>query len=198
MQSGANGNVINLSSSTSQWTMGTYWNSGSYDYTGALDDVQVYNRALTPAEVTLLYNNPGNPLMAANPTFSEWMAGYNVGAETGFDQDPDGDGIANGLEAWFGTGPDTFTAGLSTPTAVGLNVTFSHPINEHAPSDMNGVHEWSPNLSDWYAGDGIDGPPSGLTVTITANASANTANVTATVSETYGSFFFRVKVDKIP
>jgi hypothetical protein len=192
------GSVVNLSSTTSQFTMGTYWNSNSYDLNGALDDVQVYNKALTPAEISLLYNNPGTPLMAANPTFSQWMAGYNVGADTGFNQDPDGDGIDNGLEAWFGTGPDTFTAGLTTPAANGLNITFSHTLNEQAPSDISGVYQWSPDLSNWYAGDGTEGPPSGLTVTIAANTSSNTANVTATASETYGNLFFRVKVDVLP
>ena len=58
-QSGADGSVINLSSSTSQWTMGTYWNSNGYDYTGALDDVQVYDEALTASDVTFLFNNAG-------------------------------------------------------------------------------------------------------------------------------------------
>ena len=62
VQSGEDGGVINLSSSSSEWTMGTYWNSNGYDYTGALDDVQVYDQALTLAEVVFLNSNPGSAL----------------------------------------------------------------------------------------------------------------------------------------
>ena len=62
VQSGDDGSVINLSSSSSEWTMGTYWNSNGYDYTGALDDVQVYDAALTSAEVAFLNSNPGSVL----------------------------------------------------------------------------------------------------------------------------------------
>lgn len=181
---------------TQQWTMGTYWNSNSYDFNGSLDDVQVYNKALTTAEITTLYNDPGTPLMAANPTFSEWVAGYDVGAETGYSQDPDRDGIANGLEAWFGTRPDKFSAGLSQPTTDGATITFSHPLNEQMPSDITGSYEWSPDLSDWYAGDGVEGPSNGLTVVITANSSGNKTTVTATASEVYNRLFFRSRANQ--
>ena len=183
-------------SSNAAWTMGTYWNSNSSNYNGSLDDVQVYNTALTAAEVTLLFNSPGNPLMAANPTFSEWLAGYNVGAETGFDQDPDGDGIKNGLEAWFGTRPDTFTTGLSILTTNGTTITLNHPLNEQIPSDISGSYEWSPDLSNWYAGDGEDGPASGLTVLITATPTGNTTTVTATASVVYSTLFFRSRANQ--
>lgn len=180
--------------SNAEWTMGKYWNSSSYGFDGALDDVQVYNTALTAADVTSLFNSPGNPLMAILPTFTEWMAGYSVGEQTGFDQDPDGDGITNGLEAWFGTRPDTFTAGLSQPTIDGAITTFSHPRNEQAPSDITGSYEWSPDLSNWFAGDGADGPISGLTVLITANPSGSTTTVTATASGVHNLLFLRGRV----
>ena len=192
--SGTSANVITDLTGTA-FAMGTYSNDSNRS-TFSIDDVQVYNRAITPAEVTLLYNNPGTPLMAANPTFSEWIAGYNIGAETGFDQDLDGDGIKNGLEAWFGTPPDQFTTGLSILSTTGATITLSHPLNEQIPSDITGSYEWSPDLSNWYAGNGVDGPVSGLTVLITAAPSGNTATVTATASESYSSIFLRGRADQ--
>ena len=36
--------------------------SGYNGYQGLLDDIQIYDRALTPDEVTFLYNNPGATL----------------------------------------------------------------------------------------------------------------------------------------
>jgi alpha-N-arabinofuranosidase len=68
VQSGADGGVINLSSITSQFTMGTYWNSNSYDYAGALDDVQVYDEALSASDVTFLFNNAGTAVGVPEPS----------------------------------------------------------------------------------------------------------------------------------
>ncbi|MEK6195451.1 MAG: hypothetical protein N2F24_14630, partial [Deltaproteobacteria bacterium] len=59
-----------------------------------------------------------------------------------------------------------------------------------------GSYEWSPDLVNWYAGDGVDGPLSGLTVLITANPSGNTTTVTATTSEAYSSIFLRGRADQ--
>ena len=68
VQSGADGSVINLSSTDLQWTMGTYWNSNSYNYTGALDDVQVYDEALSAGDVTFLFNNAGSTVAVPEPS----------------------------------------------------------------------------------------------------------------------------------
>ena len=37
------------------WTIGAYYNN-SYWFNGSIDDVRIYNRALSPSEVTALYN----------------------------------------------------------------------------------------------------------------------------------------------
>jgi len=43
----------------SLFRIGTYYNSDSYEYLGSIDDVQLYEQALSARQVTKLYNNPG-------------------------------------------------------------------------------------------------------------------------------------------
>ena len=113
-------------------------------------------------------------------------------SEQGMGDDPDGDRIPNGLEAWFGTHPGTFNAGLVHGATDGATTTFTHPHNENPPSDQSGIYEWSPDLVDWYLGDGIDGPPGGPSVSISPNLSGATA--TATASELMETLFLRLRV----
>ena len=127
-----------------------------------------------------------DPVFALDPT------------DRGFTLDPDHDQIPNGLEAWFGTHPGEFSAGLSDITTDGTVSTFSHPRNPEMPGDLGASYQWSPNLVDWYEGDGIDGPPSGSTVVIISNPVDSTTTVTATASEAFGDLFFRVGVKQQP
>ena len=127
-----------------------------------------------------------DPVFALDPTDRE------------FTLDPDHDQIPNGLEAWFGTHPGEFSAGLSEITTDGTVSTFSHPLNPDMPGDLGAYYQWSPNLVDWYDGDGIDGPPSGNTVVIISNSIESTTTITATGSEAFGNLFFRVGVKQQP
>ena len=38
--------------------------------------------------------------------------------------------------------------------------------NTSPPTDVSGFYQWSIDLNNWYAGDGVDGPPGGPTVTL--------------------------------
>lgn len=111
-------------------------------------------------------------------------------SELGMNDDPDGDSILNGLEAWFGTHPGTFNAGLVLSATDGTTTTLTHPHNDNSPSDQSGFYEWSPNLVDWYLGDGIDGPSGGPSVSISPNLSG----ATATASELMKTLFLRLRV----
>jgi hypothetical protein len=143
----------------------------------------------------VLYDNVRLEVIAPN-TFANWIDGNDVGALTGFSDDADGDNLSNGLEAWFGTHPGQFTTGLANISTVGNTTTFSHPQNTTVPDDLTGYYEWSPNLTDWYAGDGADGPPSGTTVTIVPNATGTTTTVTATISGAADRIFLRARVSQ--
>lgn len=110
----------------------------------------------------------------------------------GFDADPDGDHIPNGLEAWFGTHPGEPDTGLSGITTDGTTSTFTHPQNGTPVGNLSGFYEWSGNLIDWYAGDGVDGAPLGPTVTISSQTLNGTTTVTATASGKIVTIFFRV------
>ena len=117
-------------------------------------------------------------------------------AEQGFALDPDGDGLANGLEAWFGTHPGEFNAGLADLATDGTTTTFTHPVNDNPPSDLSGFYQWSLNLVDWYACDGVDGPPGGPTVTAGTTTAAGTTTVTGTASEELERLFLRIGVSQ--
>ena len=125
-------------------------------------------------------------------TFVNWIDGFGLAiADQDFDDDSDGDGLENGLEAWFGTHPGQFSTGIADISNIGLTTTFTHPQNASPPSDLTGYYEWSPNLVDWYAS-GI-GPDGGATVTFSASTSGTTT-VTATASEPIDKLFLRAGV----
>jgi len=61
---------------------------------------------------------------------------------------------------------------------------------------LTGFYEWSPDLAAWYAGDGVEGPADGPTVTIAATTvgTTTTTTATATASEALDRLFLRVGV----
>ena len=125
-------------------------------------------------------------------TFANWIGGYAVGGLTDFGDDVDGDNLTNELEAWFGTHPGQFNAGLSEFSIDGTTTGFEHPQNDDPPSDLSGYYEWSTNLKDWYASG--NGPGDGLTVSFVPNTVGTTTTVTATASEALDCLFVRVGV----
>jgi hypothetical protein len=128
-------------------------------------------------------------------TFGTWIDGFGLDpADKGFDADPDGDNLANGLEAWFGTHPGQFTSGLANISSTGLTTTFTHPQNTTLPDDLTGYYEWSPNLTDWYVSG--NGPSGGGIITFTSNTIGSTTTVTATASEDIDRTFLRAGVSQ--
>ncbi|NJM54774.1 MAG: hypothetical protein HC841_01545 [Verrucomicrobiae bacterium] len=81
--------------------------------------------------------------------FSNWIAGFNVGAQTGLADDPDDDGVPSGVESFFGTAPDQFSAGLLPGAASGNTFTFTHPQGSLA-ADLSAAYRWSKDLVTYH------------------------------------------------
>lgn len=116
--------------------------------------------------------------------FANWIGQFDLGNQTGFDQDADGDGTPNGLEYYFGTDPSTFSRGLSAH-AVNIeanNFTFTHPINATPANGLTATYRWSKDLAT-FTPDGI--AFEGSTVSFTPSAPADGfVSVNATITGT--------------
>ena len=129
--------------------------------------------------------------------FNSWIDDFGLApADQDFTDDPDDDGLENGLEAWFGTHPGQFNSGLANVSNTGLTTTFTHPQNASVPDDLTGYYQWSPNLSDWYLSG--NGPSGGPVITFTTSTSGSTTTVTATASASEGTerIFLRAGVSQ--
>jgi hypothetical protein len=204
---GTNGTVTTYLDSVKETTLalenlGT-WNGSSIDNTypltfgglaqtpaaannlhGFMDDVAIWNRALSQSDVDALWNAGAGRAAASlgsTPTngFADWIGGFDdLGQDDrGFNDDPDGDGLANGVEAFFGTAPGSFSAGLTQVSKSGTSVIFRHPNPDMPLDDVTGSYQWSPDLANWHAANGVDSA-GGTTINAVATPNAPTPNVT--------------------
>lgn len=103
------------------------------------------------------------------PDFSSWINGFPaVGGQNGFTDDPDGDGLKNGVENFFGSNPSAPNTGITEISKSGNTITFRHPQNPLLASDVTATYQWSTDLVTFHD----DGAASGGT-TVTFSPSEN-------------------------
>ncbi len=131
-------------------------------------------------------------------TYSHWIRGFSgVAGQTGLNDDPDGDGVENGIENFFGTPPNAPSPGIAVGTvnpAQGT-FTFTHPQGVLA-DNLAATYQWSKDFQT-YQGD-LEPDAAGTTVGFTIQANTpqpGTTTVTATVTDTpCDRLFLRAKV----
>jgi hypothetical protein len=89
---------------------------------GAVDSLLLWNRSLSPAEITGLYTAG-----SANGTTTGWNVESFYTVTGGLDGDPDGDGLSNAFEIGHGSDPDTFTRTLENADALYEHLWFGLP-----------------------------------------------------------------------
>ncbi len=120
-----------------------------------------------------------NPSPSNN--YAAWIGLYpGVGGQTGFEDDPDGDGLANGLENFLGTDPSVANTGIVEVSAAAGSLTFEHPQNATPADDVSAAYRWSLDLAGWNA----DGATSGGTTVNFAGSPDTPVNGTTTVTAT--------------
>ncbi|QTN32095.1 choice-of-anchor J domain-containing protein [Akkermansiaceae bacterium] len=203
---GAGGALAFADSSEVDWTGGTIEVSGTFvsgsslrfgTDSGGLSANQIA-QITVPGISPLALDDNGYLIQYVEPNFANWISGFpGVGSLTGFHDDADGDGNANGLENFFGTDPGAFTPGIILGTPGGGSFSFTHPQNPSPVSDITApAYSWSKNLATFHADGATDGE--GTTVDFSPLAGGGTATVTATVSGTpTDKLFIRVGVGQI-
>jgi hypothetical protein len=121
-------------------------------------------------------------------TFATWIAGFpGVGSASGFTDDPDGDGIWNGLENYLGTNPAQSSAGLTNVSATGSGFKFRHTRCNTAAADVAAAYQWSSDLTNWYdpGATNTDGLSATIATSLVTDANApdnDLVEVTVTVA----------------
>ncbi len=130
--------------------------------------------------------------------FDDYMSAFpGVGGEVGADDDPDGDGIANAIEAWMGTNPAVKNDGWVIEMEGENGLKASHQVNPSKLPDLVGGYEWSSDLESWFAADGVAGNLDGVTVSVNVtNPVAGQAEISATPSRAVEKLYLRLKVRK--
>jgi hypothetical protein len=127
------------------------------------------------------------------PTFSTWISSFGLAAaDRDLADDPDGDGIDNGVENFFGTHPGTYTQGLIAGSKSGNTFTFTHPQNAALATDLTASYRWSTDLATFHLGGATSG---GTTVNFTTEANTPSPGFTRVSATATGTLPDRLFVD---
>lgn len=148
-------------------------------FAGHIDDIRFSSVALAPPE--FLYTPAPPPLVG----YDTWVHNYpGVGELDGFKDDPDNDGLPNGVESYFGTSPTTPGTGLTIITATSTTLTFEHPRSDHPPADVSASYRWSTDLMNWHSSGEKSGGTTVIFTPVENTLAQGTTTVTATLTGT--------------
>lgn len=164
--------------------------------------------SLTPP-VGYTLTQTGSQLILGKVTgtaFSNWIDGYSLGGQTAINQDPDSDGVANGLEFVLKGGNPETPGGTQLPTSSenGANLIFTFERDDRAKAANLGLTitvEAGTSLSDWpeVFTIGNDTAASSAGVVISNDGDANPDTVTVTIPKNAATTkFARLKVTGTP
>lgn len=180
---------------------GSTWETYTFNFFIGADITGIKVVPLWGADSTVGFDNVLTP-SGSSSGYEGWIAGFpNVGAQLGFNDDPDNDGSPNGLENFLGTDPSVgstaLLAGVVNEGNFGSFV-FSHPQNSSPADDISApIYEWSPDMVNYYEGGEVS--PAGLAVlfgiaenTPSEGITQVSANLSGPLAE---KLFFRVRVE---
>ncbi|MGB0413080.1 MAG: sulfatase-like hydrolase/transferase [Coraliomargarita sp.] len=129
--------------------------------------------------------------------FAYWIVDHpGVGLKSGFNDDPDGDGKANGLEHFLGTAPDSVSPGVWASMS-GDTFTVKHPINTNLGNEIAYTYRWSTDLVNFY--DAGSSNSEGTTTVHCAQSQSDgqvTVTPTATGTEIPDRIFITIEVSE--
>ena len=136
-------------------------------------------------------------------TYAAWVASFAINSQTQPDADMDGDGVANGLENFFGTRPDLSSMGLVQVSAASGQIIFEHSLSNTPASDLSLAYEWSVDLQQWHNGGTTAG---GITVNFSTSLISDVIApvndlvrvITTATGSTPVKLYARVRVTQAP
>lgn len=153
-----------------------------------------FTRIASPVICCILFLTNGLP---AEPSFADWIAGYpEVGGLNRITDDPDGDGMNNGVENYLGTDPSVPTPGIRPANYADGDLTFSHPLNPDPASDLVAYYTWSKDMHTFLPAGWTDREGTRVDIsTVDDSPTLDVTSVLATISGTpTPNLFLRLEV----
>jgi lysophospholipase L1-like esterase len=133
-------------------------------------------------------------------TFATWIGGFGLDlADQDFNDDPDADGLANGIEHVFGSNPNSRSVGITEVSATASSLTFRHPLNPNLAGNVDYDYQWSTNLVDWLPGGQTNSAGTRVTVTSSPPDTNDMSTVVLAITEGPAARLFgRISAQKTP
>ena len=135
--------------------------------------------------------------------FDTWATNFSIAPLNHMNDDPDADGIPNGVENLLGSNPGASSTGLVTVQSGPNTLKFRHTLSNNPATDLTASYEWSIDLKSWYLlTESVSGRSINLTTAVLEDVAApanDLVEVTATLTAPDRSkLFVRLKSEQKP
>ena len=165
---------------TVTWSDSVLGTLGSHTYTASVNFGSILLSEANSSACNVSALTLRQILPPAN-TYTTWIGSFDFDpADQDFNDDPDADGLANGIEHVFGSNPNSRNSGITDVSATTTLLTFRHPLNPVLAENVTYACEWSTDLTEWRS----SGEANTGGIRVTADSSTPDPNGIVTVALT--------------